>query len=68
MWLELSLSYWQREGEIKHLSYREEDHTHFLRLKPFLSFYLHCCNSYEIVKVLSLEVGLTCCLHANGGE
>ena len=29
MWLELSLSYWQREGEIKHLSYREEDHTHF---------------------------------------
>ena len=67
-WLELSLSYWQREGEIKRLSYREEDHTYFLRLKTFLSFYLPCCNSYEIVKALYFQIGLTCHLHADAGE
>ena len=59
LWLELSLSYWQKEGEIKCLSYREEDHTYFLRLKTFLSFYLPCCNSYEIVKALYLQIDMS---------
>ena len=40
------------------MSYREEDHTRFLRLKTLLSFYLHCCNPYKVVKVLYLHVSM----------